>query len=168
MKKVITLVSFIILFTSIFGLGSSIASTLVSKGDKNEYFENNSDKNFKSANEFYLSLKENQYKEFKNADLNIRQKVSYKDLKSAIDKLGKYGSETMYSSNAPHIDPNRQVYFLATVIDNDKMFESKYVVYDGETKNILNSGRSGSVKDKKNSDVGIKEPPTDLDELQNH
>ncbi len=41
---------------------------------------------------------------------------------------------------APHVDPNRQVYVLATFYQNEKKEFHKFIVYDAETKDVLAKG----------------------------
>ncbi|WP_397538549.1 hypothetical protein [Rummeliibacillus pycnus] len=97
----------------------------------------------KQIDEFYSALSnENVYKEYKKATLNIRKKMkvtAYKDLEK---ELGKYSFDV---GLLPNSIPKNDVYFFASIIDNDKRIVKKFAIYqlDGE---LFTSGYSSRTK----------------------
>lgn len=135
-------------------LGHIISAQSVNK----EYTSNlqleypaNKKEEFKSADDFYTSLNTNEYKEFKDSKNNIRAKILYKDTNNINKELKNIAEPDNSIPSLSHIDPNRQVYFFASVLENDEKIVQKYVVYDAETKNILNASiqRYSKTKDAK-------------------
>ncbi|RUU72320.1 hypothetical protein EOC06_38170 [Mesorhizobium sp. M7A.F.Ca.MR.362.00.0.0] len=88
---------------------------------------------FADADSFYNSIDQKQYHEYKNAKMNIREKVSFKDINKVLSKADKFIGENRVSGNG--YDPNRQVYVYLTVSENGK--DIKNIVVDAETKQII-------------------------------
>ena len=90
----------------------------------------------KPEDEFYSSLSqnENKYKEYKNATLNIRKKINGIELKQVEKELGKYSFGALSADY-----PQHEVYFFASIYEDDHMIVKKYAIYDLDGK-LLNSG----------------------------
>ncbi|MCM3764470.1 hypothetical protein [Neobacillus niacini] len=91
-------------------------------------YQDNSKKKFKDANAFYKSLDWWEYKEFKNAKLNIRELISYKDINAVLMRADKY-AHFRVSGGGRH--PNRQVYVFLSVSEEGL---PRAAVFDAETK----------------------------------
>lgn len=121
MRKIICVPLLIFAFLSNnFHVTPSIAAVI-------EKYPDNSEVNFKNADSFYESLDKNQYAEYKNAKLNIREKTYFKDINKFLSKADQYGQPRVGGNG---YNPNRQVYVFATV-SNDGM-KMKTAVYDAE------------------------------------
>ncbi|WP_397538532.1 hypothetical protein [Rummeliibacillus pycnus] len=81
----------------------------------------------KSVDEFYSSLpqKEHVYKEYKNATLNIREKVNGSDLDVIQKKLGRYALLSLPTDYRGQV-----LYFFASVYEDKRMIVKKSVFYD--------------------------------------
>ncbi|MCA1322398.1 hypothetical protein LC085_21195 [Bacillus tianshenii] len=90
-------------------------------------YPDNSQMQFAHVDEFYNNLDAKQYVEFKNAKLNIRETVYWKDVNKVFSKVDEYGAARV-GGEGTH--PNRQVYVFATVSQDGKM---KTAVFDAET-----------------------------------
>ncbi|MGF9975922.1 hypothetical protein [Viridibacillus arvi] len=97
-----------------------------------------------SVDKFYSSLSENAnvYKEYKNATLNIREKVNGSELEEVVQKkLGKYALH-----NVTDFDySNQELYFFASVFEDKYMIVKKYAFYDLKG-NLLESGFDRTAK----------------------
>lgn len=111
-------------------------------------YPNNEKKEFIDAVSYLeTELPENEYTEFKNATLNVREKILFKDLKDTVEsKMKKYSNVNIYSQNYPNVEPNRQIYFFTTVLDSQKQIDVKYILVDAETKDILFKGTEFTLK----------------------
>lgn len=87
----------------------------------------NADKKFKDVNEFYNSLDREQYTEYPNAKLNIREKVFFKDINKVLSQADKYGRSRVGGEG---YHPKRQVYVFVSVSPEER---SKDAVFDAET-----------------------------------
>ena len=100
-------------------------------------FPDNKGKHFVSAREFFQSEKITGYTQFEEADINIRQKLLYKDLqqfiKSNVNEYYYINLLNIYSDPNNNVSPNRQVYFYCSVLDNKKTLKYKYIILDAET-----------------------------------
>jgi len=98
------------------------------------------------ADQFYNSLPKDEYKEYSDASVKVREYIPYKDVQKFASKLGEdYVTQKKVGSNQS-IDPNHQVYFYASLVDNDKMTLKKYAIYDATTKERINAGFSQQAK----------------------
>jgi len=90
----------------------------------------------KPEDKFYSSLTNNKhiYKEYQNATLNIREKINEKDLHELDLKLGKYSFGDLSNEYK-----DKEVYFFASVYEDQLMVVKKYVIYDLQG-NLLNLG----------------------------
>ncbi|MGD6963992.1 hypothetical protein ACQCVB_17385 [Fictibacillus phosphorivorans] len=103
----------------------------------------NENKRFVSENDFYEQLDKKVYKEYDRATYSVRKKMSYKEVAAAeltfLKKTGEYfGQKPQPLAN--QIDPDRQVYFLASFYQNEKEEFHKFIVLDAETKVKLYGG----------------------------
>lgn len=78
-------------------------------------FPDNKEKQFISAEEYFLSGKLVDYKEFKEANISFQKKLLYKDLRSFIkSQVKEYYFNNLcnvYAYQHSGVSPNRQVYF---------------------------------------------------------
>jgi hypothetical protein len=102
-------------------------------------FPRNDSKNMSDVHQFYKTLRENEYREFNNATINVRKKLLYKDLNTMNNYMGPY-HEKKFVDDATHIDPHRIVYFLATIKETKQKTYRKYVIYDAQTKTLFEKG----------------------------
>lgn len=93
-------------------------------------YPDNSDKNFPDAESFYNSLDKNQYDEYKNAKMNIREKVFFKDINKVLSKADHFLGKNRVSGEG--FNPKRQVYVFLTVSEDGKYI--KNLIVDAETK----------------------------------
>lgn len=119
MKKIITM----LLFAFIFGLSANP----IYAQDK---YPDNLAKNFPDAESFYNSLDKNQYEEYTNAKMNIREKVSFKDINKVLSKADHFLGKNRVAGEG--FNPNRQVYVFLTVSEDGKYI--KNLIVDAETK----------------------------------
>lgn len=104
-------------------------------------YTDNSKKQLISANEFYQRNNLGNYSEIKNATLNIREKLLYKDLKSTVNKHAeKYLLVNIYNNQHPNIDPKRQVYLYISIKDTKEKMHHKFLIIDAGTKKPLSDG----------------------------
>ncbi|MGE6721388.1 hypothetical protein ACQKGD_29330 [Peribacillus frigoritolerans] len=104
-------------------------------------YSDNSKKNFINANEFYKSEKTGDYREYKTATLNIREKLLYKDLKSTVNKhAGKYSLINIYINKNRNIDPKRQIYLFCSIKETEEKMIRKYLIIDAETQKFITEG----------------------------
>jgi hypothetical protein len=127
---------------SIFFTVFLISSSTTSAETAIEY-PGNENKHFVSENHFYEHLDKKIYKEYERATYSVRKKMSYKDVGAAeltfLKKTGEYfGQKPQPLAN--QIDPDRQVYFLASFYQNEKEEFHKFIVLDAETKFKLYGG----------------------------
>ncbi|TQR20611.1 hypothetical protein [Psychrobacillus vulpis] len=85
--------------------------------------------------EFYSSLSQNEikYKEYKNATMNIRKKLNGSELEKLDKGLGKFAFRSFV--DYPPVD----VYFYASIYEDNHMIVKKYAIYDLYGK-FLNGG----------------------------
>lgn len=93
-------------------------------------YPNNSSNNFPDAESFYNSMDKNEYDEYKNAKMNIREKVFFKDINKVLSKADHFIGKNRVSGEGFH--PKRQVYVFLTVSEDGKYI--KNLVVDAETK----------------------------------
>ncbi|WP_066309009.1 hypothetical protein [Bacillus sp. FJAT-29814] len=96
-------------------------------------YPDNSTKKFKDADEFYKSLEEWEYAEFKNAKMNIRELIPYKDMNAVFIRADKYAHFRVESSGGGR-HPNRQVYVFLSVSEEGI---PRAAIFDAETKEKL-------------------------------
>ncbi|MGM0867595.1 MAG: hypothetical protein ACQEWF_23375 [Bacillota bacterium] len=149
MKKILIICLLVLTFQT--------TSTILAKEnesvDHNRHFSvENSKQDFSSADEFYEKEKRSElfnvfntekYREYDKAELNIREKVLFKDLKETLTKkLNKKVPSTIYSQPSIKVDPNRQVYFYGSV-DNTQSGQQKFkfAIFDAESKQLLWAGK---------------------------
>ncbi|MFN7252495.1 MAG: hypothetical protein ACK4M9_17200 [Anaerobacillus sp.] len=108
-------------------------------------FTNNQDKAFISEDGFYKELNKDIYEEFKNASYSIRKKISYIEVPEAenfFKMKTKLNCEEKITLQTTNIHPDRQVYFFASFMQDEKEEHHKYTVIDAETNRVLLSGKS--------------------------
>lgn len=99
--------------------------------------------NSSEVEKFYLSLTENKdvYREYKNATLNIREKIKGTELKHIEKKLfNEYGIGPV----VPEYFED-EIYFFASIYEDNKMVVDKHAIYnlDGQ---LLYSGHGRKAK----------------------
>lgn len=114
MKK-ITILIFLLTLLSL-NTQFALAESITDKEPWSKY-PDNSEMNFPDVNSFYDSLGKNEYVEFENAKLNIREKTYFKDINNVFSKADKYG-ESRIGGEGFH--PKRQVYVFATLSEDEK------------------------------------------------
>lgn len=125
MKKIITIT---LLFVFIIGLS---AKPIYAQGTEPwSKYPDNSAKKLPDAESFYNSLDKNQYAEYQNAKMNIREKVLFKDINNVLSKADHFLGPNRVSGEGFH--PNRQVYVYLTVSEDGKYIKS--LVVDAESK----------------------------------
>lgn len=116
----------------------------------NYLFPGNKEKPFISAEEYFLSGNLTDYTEFKEANINFRQKLLYKDLRVFIkSQVNEYYYKNLYNVYAHQhsgVSPNRQVYFYCSVFENEKTLKYKYIIVDAETSKQIAEGDGTSFK----------------------
>ncbi|MCQ6282927.1 hypothetical protein [Bacillus sp. EB600] len=120
---------------------------------KNGYlFPDNKEKHFVSAREYYQCGKLKGYAQFKDANINIQQKLLYKDLqqfiKSNVNEYYYINLFNIYSNQNNNVSPDRQIYFYCSLLENDKTLKYKYIILDAETTNPQASGNRQAFKPK--------------------
>jgi hypothetical protein len=103
-----------------------VNSMITSKEPWSKY-PDNSDMKFINADLFYQALDKQQYVEFKNAKLNIREKTYYKDVNKVLSQADGYGKSRV-GGDGTH--PNRQMYVIVTVAQDGSM---RMAVFDANT-----------------------------------
>ncbi|CAM4268468.1 MULTISPECIES: hypothetical protein [Bacillus cereus group] len=138
MKKIIA-----ILFTCSFlllGVHGMVEAEDSSK--EVSYIENNANKIFENPKVFYSKIKNHTYSSFyvpfKEAENHLQKTVLYKDLQSTMEsEIGPWVSRTTGTQENPKINPNRQIYLIASWTEKKKSFRVKYLIADAETKTTL-------------------------------
>ncbi|NUJ08505.1 hypothetical protein [Bacillus paranthracis] len=147
MKKIITtLFTCGFLFLGVHGLVEAEDSS-----KEITYIENNKNKVFESPRVFYDKVKEHKYKSIyvplKGAEKQIQKTVLYKDLQSTMEsEIGPWVSRTAGTQENPKINPNRQIYLIASWTETEKSYQLKYLIADAETKTTLWTGEDKGVK----------------------
>lgn len=93
-------------------------------------YPDNSKTEFEDANSFYDSLDKELYVEYKNAQLNIREKTNFKDINTILSKADINGYSSRHGGQGYH--PNRQVYVFVTISKDGE--KRKKAIFDAETK----------------------------------
>jgi hypothetical protein len=124
-KKILLTLS-IAMLTTLFTINVQLAQATQQEQPWSKY-PNNAEKKFKDVNEYYTSLNREQYTEFENAKLNIREKVFFKDINKVMARADKYGSGSVSGAG---YHPKRQVYVFVSVSPGGL---SKHAVFDAET-----------------------------------
>ncbi|MDQ0270113.1 hypothetical protein [Cytobacillus purgationiresistens] len=133
MKKVFFM-AFLLIFLTL-GVSHSFAEQNTDAKPWNKY-PDNSEKNFMDVDVFYDSLDKNLYKEYQNAELNIREKVFFKDINKVFEKADKHGSSRI-SGDGYH--PQRQVYVFVTVSKDGKHMTT--AVFDAEKQRLISASK---------------------------
>ncbi|MBM7839432.1 hypothetical protein JOC54_002712 [Alkalihalobacillus xiaoxiensis] len=91
--------------------------------EKWEKYPDNSHKSFMSADDFYEKVVDkNDYKEFPDAKLNVREKTTFKNI---TDTYKKFNIPVGSGGEGAH--PDRQVYVFATISkDGESMITAHY------------------------------------------
>ncbi|MDX8045606.1 hypothetical protein SH601_06355 [Gracilibacillus sp. S3-1-1] len=123
-----------IYITLLIGVVLSFASIngAIAQSDKYFKYPDNSENEFENADKFYEELTEDQYKEFKNAKINIREKVAFEDVNKVLSEVDEYG-ETRFIGEGIH--PKRQMYVFVSISENDKKW---ICTFDAEKKIKMN------------------------------
>ncbi|WP_043933822.1 hypothetical protein [Bacillus sp. EB01] len=112
MKKVSSLIFLIVAILSI-----NVHFTFANSQELWTKYPDNSAMSFQNADAFYDSVDKEQYIEFKNAKLNIREKTYFQDINSVLSKADKYGTSR---TGGEGYHPKRQVYVFVTVSEDGK------------------------------------------------
>ncbi|PGO22317.1 hypothetical protein CN984_26660 [Bacillus cereus] len=147
MKKIIA-----ILFTCSFlllGLHGMVEAEDPSK--EISYIENNANKVFENPKVFYSKIKNHTYSSFyvplKEVENHLQKTVLYKDLQSTMEsEIGPWVSRTAGTQENPKINPNRQIYLIASWTETEKDFRAKYLIADAKTKTTLWTGEDKGMK----------------------
>jgi hypothetical protein len=86
---------------------------------------------------FCRSLDKNEYVEFENAKLNIREKTSFGNINKVLARADQYGAGRV---GGVGYHPKRQVYVFVTVSQNGK--KNMMVVFDAETGRKISESRN--------------------------
>ena len=124
-KKIITMLLIA------FAIGLSAHATYAQ-----EKYPDNSSKKFDDVETFYKSLDKSEYTEYKNAKMNIREKVYFKDINKTFSKADHFIGKTRVGGNG--FNPKRQMYVFLSVSEDGK--EVKHLVVDAEKKVIVGAG----------------------------
>lgn len=147
MKKMI-----VVLFTCSFLLLSVQGMANAEDSSKEiSYTENNASKIFENPKVFYSKVKNHTYRSFyvpfHDAENHIQKTVLYKDLQSTMkSEIGPWISKTAGTQENPKINPNRQIYLIASWTETEKKFRVKYLIADAETKTTLWTGEDKGMK----------------------
>ena len=145
MKKSYLFILFMLMF-SVFYTQNSIHTL----AENNYLFPDNKEKHFISAKEFFKSGKLTGNYRYKEADINLQQKLLYKDLKQYIkSNVNDYYYTNLlniYSYPNDSVSPNRQVYFYCSIMDNEKTLQYIYIILDAETTEQIAEGGGQSFK----------------------
>jgi len=112
----------------------------ITTSDATLQYPSNHFQSFLVEDEFYKQLDKSLYEEYKDATFNVRQKILFKDVPDTYNIFNLQTSfigEKLDLSDHIIIHPNRQVYFLASFLQNEQEEFHKYIVVDAETNNIL-------------------------------
>ncbi|WP_042348522.1 hypothetical protein [Bacillus massiliigorillae] len=132
MKKITSLILLVVTLIT-FNIQFVFAQSPIEEKPWSKY-PDNSQREFLDVNSFYTSIDKNQYEEYKNAKLNIRETVYFKDINKILSKADKYG-KTRTNGNGFH--PKRQVYVFVTVSADGK--QMKKAVFDAETQRLISA-----------------------------
>jgi hypothetical protein len=147
MKKIITaLFTCGFLFLGVHGLVEAEDSS-----KEITYIEGNKNKVFESPRVFYDKVREHKYRSIyvplKGAEKQIQKTVLYKDLQSTMEsEIGPWVSKLAGKEDALNINPNRQVYLIASWTETEKNFRATYLIADAETKTTLWTGEDKGLK----------------------
>lgn len=147
MKKIIA-----VLFTCSFlilGVQGMVEAADSSK--EISYIENNASKIFENPKVFYSKVKNHTYRSFyvpfNDAENHIQKTVLYKDLQSTMQsEIGPFVSRMAGKEKSLNINPNRQVYLIASWTETEKNFRVKYLIADAQTKTTLWTGEDKGMK----------------------
>lgn len=132
MKKITSLILLVVTLLT-FNIQSVFAQSPIEEKPWNKY-PDNSDQEFLDVNSFYKLIDKNQFEEYKNAKLNIREKVYFKDINKILSKADKYGK---VRTDGDGYHPKRQVYVFVTVsADGKKM---KQAIFDAEKQILISA-----------------------------
>lgn len=139
------------LFVFIFSV-IHIQNSLHTSAEKNYILADNKEKHFISAKEFYQSGKLTGYNQFKEAKINLQQKLLFKDLKQFIHSNVKdyyyINLVNIYSYPNKNVSPNRQVYFYCSILNNEKTLKYRYIILDAESSKPIAKGNGHKSKEK--------------------
>ncbi|MFE9077896.1 hypothetical protein COE20_20925 [Bacillus cereus] len=115
------------------------------------YIQNNANKVFENPKVFYSKIKNHTYSSFsvpfKYAENHIQKTVLYKDLQSTMEsEIGPFVSKLAGKEPSLNINPNRQIYLIASWTETEKDFRVKYLIADAETKTTLWTGEDKGMK----------------------
>ena len=123
------------------------------EGSSNEisYIENNASKIFENPKVFYSKIKNHTYSSFYvpfyEAENHIQKTVLYKDLQSTMEsEIGSFVSRMAGKEKSLNVNPNRQIYLIASWTETEKNFRVKYLIADAETKTTLWTGEDKGMK----------------------
>ncbi|GAB6554234.1 hypothetical protein ACQVSN_08345 [Bacillus mobilis] len=135
MKKTILFTFLIGILVSTFTLHVQFAQAVTQEQPWRKY-PDNADKTFKDVNKFYNSISQENYIEYQNAKMNIREKVFFKDVNTVLARADKYGPSRVGGEG---YHPKRQVYvFVSVSFDGN----SKSAVFDAETGRMIAKSES--------------------------
>lgn len=127
-KKIVALVTMLMLA---FMIGLSLNPAYAQ-----EKYPDNSSKKFPDVETFYKSVDKNDYTEYKNAKMNIREKVYFKDINKVFSRADHFRVGARVGGDG--YNPKRQVYVFLTVSEDGE--HSKHMVVDAELKKIIAGG----------------------------
>ncbi|PFO72003.1 hypothetical protein COJ86_13250 [Bacillus cereus] len=115
------------------------------------YIQNNANKVFENPKVFYSKIKNHTYSSFsvpfEYAENHIQKTVLYKDLQSTMEsEIGPFVSKLAGKEPSLNINPNRQIYLIASWTETEKDFRVKYLIADAETKTTLWTGEDKGMK----------------------
>ncbi len=114
-----------------------VMGAFVATGAGIPYYEypDNSGKSFAPAEDLNIRDKNIGFTEFEKSKYNMRKKIPFKDVKSTANQIKDF--QIKAATYSPHIHPDRQVYFLATVKETQDDLRLHYVVMDAETHKVF-------------------------------
>lgn len=106
-----------------------------------------------SAADYYTNLDKKIYRDFINADVNIKKYVQIKDLEGVADKLdftekGRYQRTFKEFARKNSQNGDRYVYVFISVKSDSSSKHSKYTIIDSETNKVLVDGTSWTALNK--------------------
>lgn len=139
------------LFISLLGMSLLLFNnTYTVKASENKYllFPDNSETQLKAENasDFYRNHNIEDYQEFNNAEVNIREKVLYEKTNTIIEKRLKAYEHYVWlfkqQNNHDNVSPKRQIYLFSSLkIDKKGTSHFRFAIVDVETQKVLTVGR---------------------------
>jgi hypothetical protein len=105
---------------------------------------------FKTAQHYFTHGELYGYSELKNADINIREKLQFNELKNIIKE--KVNEKTIikltniYNQQYESILPEEEIFLFCTIKDSKRYFEYKYIIIKAKSYEIKAKGSGKQYK----------------------